>query len=111
MAKDKSEQAQAKNKAEERQIVRANINREMTKSEQFMSVYANDTQLQLTAWDVRLIFGVIDEVATPEKNVTTVRQLGEVRMSLPHAKRVAQILTAHILHYEEVTKSEIHVPE
>jgi len=76
-----------------------------------MSVYANDTQLELSPWDVRFIFGVIDEVATPDKATTVVKQVGEVRMSLPHAKRVAQILVAHLAHYEELTKSQIPIPE
>jgi hypothetical protein len=82
-------------------IIRANINREVEPSAEFASIYANDAQLQVTAWDIRLIFGVISNIPTPEAPTVLVRQVGEVRLSLPLAKRLAMILTAQIERYEQ----------
>ena len=101
----------AKNPAQETAVVRANVNRQTVVSDGFVSIYANDTQLQLSPWDVRLIFGVIDEVATQEKPFSIVKLLGEVRMSLHHAKKVAEILAAHIELYEKATGGQLAVPD
>jgi hypothetical protein len=82
-------------------IIRANINRQVEESPTFASLYANDTQLQITAWDVRMIFGVIVDSPTTERQTVLVRTLGEVRMSPQHAKKVSMILTQQLKRYEE----------
>lgn len=83
------------------QIVRANIERETITPEGFVSYYANDTQLQITPWDVRFVFGVIEEPPNAERKTIKVKSLGEVRMSPQHAKRVAMILVQQLKAYEE----------
>lgn len=83
------------------QIVRANVNRSVETSPDFVSIYANDAQIQLTPWDIRLILGVISNVPAEDQPTIIVRQLGEVRMSLPLAKRLVMILIGQLKHYEE----------
>jgi hypothetical protein len=70
------------------------------KSASFVDVYANDTLLQVTAWDARFMFGVITEPGLDQTKVGIVR-VADVRMSLQHAKRVAQLLNEHIKRYED----------
>ena len=83
------------------EIVRANVNREALKSDQFVSIYANDTQFQVSPWDVRLVFGVIDELPTKERPTILVQTLAEVRMSPQHAKKVTMVLLEQLKAYEE----------
>ena len=81
-------------------IVRANVGRHVVTSPSFVSLYANDTEVQTTPWDIRLTFGELsinNDSATP----VVVKQTGEVRMSPQHAKRVAMILIAQLKVYEE----------
>ena len=83
------------------QIVRANINRSVEKSPSFASLYANDVQVQVTPWDVRLILGEIASVPTPEDQTVVVREVGELRLSPQLAKRLALILIEQLRHYED----------
>jgi hypothetical protein len=92
------------------QVVRANVNRSVVPAENFVSLYANDTQVQFTPWDVRLILGVVTGVPTAENPMVTVTQIGEVRMSPQHVKKVVAILQAQIDHYEK-TIGPIFIPE
>lgn len=82
-------------------VVRANVNREVVHSPTFASLYVNDTQFELSPWDVRLVFGQITQAPTADRPTVIVTAVGEVRMSPQHAKRVAQILTQQIASYEE----------
>ena len=82
-------------------IVRANANRHVVVSPAFVSLYSNDTQLQMTPWDVRLIFLEITDPPTADDPVVTVKVTGEVRMSPQHAKKVVSILEAQLRRYEE----------
>jgi hypothetical protein len=82
------------------EIVRANVSRTVSESPTFASLYTNDTQLQITPWDVRLIFAVISQPATKDRPEVQVQTVGEVRMSPQHAKRIAQILVRQLARYE-----------
>ena len=82
-------------------VVRANINREMAPGSSFVSLYVNDTQVQVSPWDIRLILGLIEGVPTAENPTVLVRQIGEIRMSPQHAKKVAQVLVNQIANYEK----------
>jgi hypothetical protein len=102
MAKKKTAQPVPSNETNQ-PIVRGNVNRHITVSPSFVSLYANDTQLQTTPWDVRLIFGEID-VERSGKGigvVVNVTQVGEVRMSPQHAKRVVMLLAKQLQAYEQ----------
>jgi hypothetical protein len=65
-----------------------------------VSLYVNDTQVQITPWDIRLMFGEISSVPTPANPAIVVKQTGEIRMSLTHAKKVAKVLVQQIALYE-----------
>ncbi len=82
-------------------VVRANImNRQLSKSPSFATLYSNDTQVQITPWDIRLVFGLIQEVQA-EPPMAVIEQVGEVRMSLQHAKRIMLILVEQLKNYEQ----------
>jgi hypothetical protein len=82
-------------------IIRANVNREAAPSANFVSLYVNYTQVQVTPWDVRFMLGVIDGVPSPENPTVLIKQIGEIRMSPQHAKKVAQVLVNQIANYEK----------
>src|SRR5438874_6938518 len=75
--------------------------RETTKHPDFFSIYANDIQVAVSNWDIRLILGEIGDLSDTDPNVLNIKQLGEIRLSLQIAKRLADILTAQIKAYEK----------
>jgi hypothetical protein len=75
--------------------------REEIRSPAFFSAYANDAQLQMTPWDMRLTWGEISIAATTEMPRVVVNQLGEVRVSPSLAKKLAMIMIQQIRTYEE----------
>ncbi|HEV8641379.1 MAG TPA: DUF3467 domain-containing protein [Methylomirabilota bacterium] len=81
-------------------IVRANVKRTIVFAPNFISLYTNDTQVQVSPWDVRLIFGEISEPPTSERPEVVIKATGEVRMSPQHAKRILQILADTLATYE-----------
>src|SRR5689334_9186764 len=83
-------------------IVRANIHRETMPATEQISLYANDTQLQISPWDFRFIFGVIASTPSPDNPTIKVQEVGEVRMSPQHAKKITQVLLQQIQSYERV---------
>jgi hypothetical protein len=91
-------------------IIRANVSREQTTAASYVSLYANDTQIQVSPWDVRLIFGEISQPATADRPTNVIKQTGEVRMSPQHAKVVAMILIAQLKQYED-TIGPIPIPK
>lgn len=80
-------------------FVRANVERNVIKSPTFTDYYANDTQIQTSPWDVRLMFGLIMEV-DPVQSRAVVQQVADVRISLQHAKKLAAILTQQLQQHE-----------
>lgn len=81
-------------------IVRGNVNRKTTRSQAFLSFYANDVQIQTTPWDMRFTFGEISVSVGDEVPSANVLELGEVRVSLQLAKRVLAIMSQQIDAYE-----------
>lgn len=72
-------------------------------SPNFVSLYTNDTQVQLTPWDIRMTFGEISEARAGEPGeqpTVQIKTTGEVRMSPQHAKKLAEILARQIQVYE-----------
>ena len=63
------------------QIIRANVNRETAPGPDFVSLYANDTQVQISPWDFRIIFGLITEMPSVASPSVSVKLIGEARMS------------------------------
>lgn len=83
------------------QLTEQAVKREMVEGSQFVSLYVNDTQIQITPWDIRFIFGLIMELPTIETPTVSIKTIGEVRMSPQHAKRVATILLQQLHVYEQ----------
>jgi hypothetical protein len=75
--------------------------RETTKASDFFSVYTNDARVFTTAWDIRITFGEIADISDRGPKVASIKELGEIRMSLPLAKKLARILADQISAYEE----------
>ena len=98
--------------SEKNEIVRANVNRLTEKSPSFVSLYANDVQVQTSPWDIRLILGEIDTMSAVgvDNPTITVRQVGELRISVQLAKRLTMILVAQLRNYEELV-GEIPLPK
>ncbi len=94
----------------EEEIVRANVNRETVPAAGYVSLYANDTQIRMTPWDILLIFGEITGFPTADNPMVTVALRGEVRMSPQHAKRVLAVLQRQIDMYER-TVGPIPLPK
>ncbi|PYR93581.1 MAG: hypothetical protein DMF84_09270 [Acidobacteria bacterium] len=85
----------------EPKIARANMERKTVVAENYMSVYANDIQLQTTPWDVRLILGRIIDLPTANDPSATIRQLAEVHMSPQMAKKLTLLLIGQLQIYEK----------
>lgn len=91
-------------------VVKNIVKREVSKGETFFSAYANDVELQTSPWDMRFAFGQMSSHATPENPVLGVTLLGEVRISMPLAKRLALIMIDQINAYES-TVGPISLPK
>ena len=94
-------QAMKPDKNNDNQIVRANVHRETVPSQTFISLYVNDTQVQVSPWDIRFMFGVIEGLPSPNSPTVLIKQIGEIRMSPQHAKKVAQVLNNQLASYEK----------
>lgn len=74
------------------------------RSADYVSVYANNAQLQMSAFDARIIFG---EVSADTQQI---EQKVSVIMSLHHAKVFAQMLFDNLKNYEEQV-GELKLPK
>ena len=83
------------------QIVRANIKRNIERSEDFVDLYANDAQFQTTPWDIRVTFGRIVNTPNTADMSIKVKEIADLHMSPVFAKRVAMVLIGQIRHYEQ----------
>ena len=79
----------------------AEIRRKNVKSPEFVSVYANDVQVQTSPWDVRLILGEIADLGTADDRIVTINQLAELRISPQLAKRMTMMMIEQLKTYEE----------
>ena len=65
------------------------------------TIYANNANIELTNFDVKIRLGVIDS-ATPQ--LLTVRDVAHVYMSHEHARAFAQALSATIQQFDALKK-------
>ena len=100
MAKKKTTRKSANKDDDQAQIVRGNVNREMVVSPTFVSLYANDAQIQTSPWDVKLTFGEMSVQPTTEKPTAIIKQVGEVRMSPQLAKQLVKVMVEQLTVYE-----------
>jgi hypothetical protein len=83
---------------------------ESVRSERFASIYSNATNLEVTPWDFKFIFGVL--VKPPTGSIPKIESLTEVIMSPQHAKALLGILENNIQEYEKkIGKIELPKPE
>jgi hypothetical protein len=75
-------------------------NRVVTVDPNFASLYANDIQVQTSPWDMRLIFGEVGDVIQSDVPALTIKRIGELRISLPLAKKLALIMIDQVKSYE-----------
>lgn len=75
------------------------------RSEDFLSIYSNNAQLQMSSFDARMIFGE----ASLDDEGTLIQQKVSVVMSLEHLKVFTKILTDHVQKYEAQV-GEIKLP-
>ena len=74
--------------------------RQVSRSPDFVSLYANDIQINTSPWDLRFIFGELsDAVAGPDPSIA-VSQIGELRISPQLAKKLVQLLAMQLAAYE-----------
>lgn len=70
-------------------------------SPQMFSVYASDVQLQLSPWDMRLRFGDFSIIEEGTEKIAHIKVLGDVKMSLPLAKRLVALMASQLDAYEQ----------
>src|SRR5438445_13474747 len=77
------------------------VTREVSISPGFASLYANDVQIQMTPWDMRLIFGEITDLPTPDRPSVKIMSVGELRVSPQLAKRLTMVILGQLKAYED----------
>ena len=79
---------------------------QFSKDEDFLSRYANNVHLEITGWDLKLVFGQTDLQIGPQAVV----QHTALTISWPYAKILSYLLQAHIA-AKEVEDGKIMVPK
>jgi len=79
---------------------------ETVRSEKFFKVYANAANLEMTAWDFKIIFGELRKSG----DKVVIEQSVEVTMSPQHTKALAGVLINHVKEYEKHI-GEIKLPQ
>jgi hypothetical protein len=75
---------------------------ERNKAEDHFAIYANNTQIQTTAYDFNIDYGrVIGTETQSDKEVLLVEDKVRVILSPAHAKAVAMILLNQVARYEQ----------
>jgi hypothetical protein len=107
MPKKRTNGGTDRTEVEEPKAVR--VTRTNERSDAFLTIYANDAQVQTTPWDIRLTFGQIIGAPTGANASLVVKETAEVYMSPQFAKRVAMVLIEQLRGYEE-TVGAVPVP-
>jgi len=76
----------------------------------FVTLYANDIQIQTSPWDMRLTFGEVGDLIPSEVPGIAIKQVGELRISLPLAKKLTMIMFDQLKTYEAQV-GEIPLPK
>jgi len=70
------------------------------KSESFISLYANDLQIESSPWDFRFLIGLITKAPSEEDKALTITTIAELRLSPQLAKRMFEVLGVQLQGYE-----------
>ena len=68
------------------------------RTREFSEKYANNVRFESSVWDLRLLFGLLDQSGTP----TTVQQHTTINVPWQHAKLMTYFLYVNVLLYESV---------
>ena len=79
----------------------AGAKRETFRAPGFVSLYANDIQVQTSPWDMHLLLGEISSITGTDERVIAIKEIGELRISPQLAKSLTAIMTEQISFYEE----------
>ncbi len=79
---------------------------EFERIQDFVAAYANNVQLQPSAWDIKLVFGELNQSVD---NVT-VEQHTSITIAWPEAKVLSYWLQIHVAAYE-IENGKIQVPK
>ena len=94
-----------KNKASSKSIAGVDkstvLTREEIRSPSFVSIYANDIQVQTSPWDMHFDLGEISILPTRARPIMTINKIAELRISPQLAKVLTGILMKQVAAYEE----------
>jgi hypothetical protein len=83
---------------------------EIRRDQNFISVYANNVQLESNAFDVKMVFGILDQSgATKLPPILAVDQHTSVSISWPEVKLLIFFMQLHLAGYE-AENGKVKVP-
>lgn len=74
-----------------------------TKTDDFRSEYANNSLLQVSNWDLKIIFGELDQSKGPNDVIQKVA----ITLPWPQAKVLSYFLTLNLITHEAVNQREV----
>jgi hypothetical protein len=77
------------------------VNRAVTRSPGFVSIYANDIQVQTSPWDLRFVFAEMGDLVATEIVTVHVKEVAELRISPQMAKKLVVIMAEQLKQYEQ----------
>jgi hypothetical protein len=80
---------------------------EKRRTQDFVNRYANNVQFEASAWDLRLIFGQLDQSLSVEKDY--IDQHTAMAIPWSHVKLMAYLLRVHVIMHEAKV-GRVHVP-
>jgi hypothetical protein len=72
---------------------------EFKRDEDFTTLYANNTQFESSVWDLKIIFGQLDQMKKP----AVIQQHTAMTLSWPSAKIAAYYLLVNVILYQQVS--------
>jgi len=79
--------------------IQQQVPQQITKADNFRSVYSNNVQMTASPWDVVFVFGENQEV---KNSILMTEVHTRIVMSPQHAKNFAQVLAGQISQYEKM---------
>lgn len=85
--------------------------RNVSRSSTFVTLYANDVQIQTSPWDLRFVFGELtDQLEEGPGPSIRVNQTGELRVSPQFAKKLVQLIYVQLKAYEQTFGEIPNIP-
>jgi hypothetical protein len=77
------------------------------RDENFISLYANNVRFEISAWDLKMIFGQLDQSKSPQ----VVEQHTAITMPWSTALITAYLLVVNLIIHQTSEGHAIHIPE